>query len=345
MHMENPLVTVVVPVYKVEQYLDRCIESIVSQTYRNLEILLVDDGSPDRCPQLCDEWAKKDSRIRVIHQENRGLGMARNTGIEQAKGRYLCFFDSDDYVAQHAVEEACTWAQREGADIVLYGMNSMDGHGHVAEKELSTAAPKTYEGKDVQEILLPDLLCQSGLCADIPMSAWSALFSAELIRRADWRFVSEREVISEDIYSILALYAQVQKAVVLQQALYFYCENESSLSRTYRPDRYERNRFFYIQCLKRCKAYGYSDVVFRSCAEPFLRNTIGAMKQEAACHDRKTAIRHLREIMEDSLLQQVLDQKRQDKTNLKKRMLFWTIRNHCYLLCYILLTAKNAAKK
>lgn len=345
MHMENPLVTVVVPVYKVEQYLDRCIESIVSQTYRNLEILLVDDGSPDRCPQLCDEWAKKDSRIRVIHQENRGLGMARNTGIEQAKGRYLCFFDSDDYVAQHAVEEACTWAQREGADIVLYGMNSVDGHGHVAEKELSTAAPKTYEGKAVQEILLPDLLCQSGLCADIPMSAWSALFSVELIRRADWRFVSEREVISEDIYSILALYAQVQKAVVLQQALYLYCENESSLSRTYRPDRYERNRFFYIQCLKRCKAYGYADVVFRSCSEPFLRNTIGAMKQEAACHDRKTAIRHLREIMEDSLLQQVLDQKRNDKTNLKKRMLFWTIRNHCYLLCYILLTAKNAAKK
>lgn len=343
--MENTLVTVVVPVYHVETYLDRCVESIVSQTYRNLEIILVDDGSPDRCPQMCDEWAKKDSRIRVIHKENQGLGMARNTGIRHAKGKYICFFDSDDYAAPHAIEEACAWAQRECADIVLYGMNRVDASGCVMEKEPPKGRAKVYEGEEVQEILLPNVMNQSGLCQDIPMSAWSALFSMELIRRANWCFVSEREIISEDIYSLLALYAQVQKAVVLQKALYFYCENESSLSRTYRPDRYEKNRLFYVACLKRCKACGYSDEVFRSCAEPFLRNTIGAMKQEAACHDRKTAVRHLREIMDDPLLRQVLDNKRNEKTNPKKRMLFWTIRNRLYLLCYILLTAKNAVRK
>ena len=89
--------SVVIPVYKVEEYLDRCVESVVHQTYRHLEVILVDDGSPDRCGELCDQWAQKDERIRVIHQENGGLSAARNTGIRHATGDYLLFLDSDDW--------------------------------------------------------------------------------------------------------------------------------------------------------------------------------------------------------------------------------------------------------
>lgn len=94
----NSLISVIVPIYKVEKYLDECIQSIVSQTYSNLEIILVDDGSPDRCPQMCDEWAAKDSRIRVIHQKNGGLSAARNAGLDAANGDYVGFVDSDDYI-------------------------------------------------------------------------------------------------------------------------------------------------------------------------------------------------------------------------------------------------------
>ena len=90
------LISVIVPVYKVEAYLDRCVQSIVDQTYTHLEIILVDDGSPDRCPQMCDDWAKRDSRIRVIHQENAGAGAARNAGMATAQGQILAFMDSDD---------------------------------------------------------------------------------------------------------------------------------------------------------------------------------------------------------------------------------------------------------
>lgn len=86
---EAPLISVIVPVYKVEQYLDRCVQSIVDQTYKNLEIILVDDGSPDNCPAMCDAWAEKDSRIRVIHKENGGLSSARNAGLEIATGAFL----------------------------------------------------------------------------------------------------------------------------------------------------------------------------------------------------------------------------------------------------------------
>lgn len=98
------LISVIIPVYKVEEYLDRCVQSIVDQTYTNLEIILVDDGSPDRCPQMCDEWAKKDSRIRVIHQKNAGAGAARNAGIVLAQGSILAFVDSDDYLAPQMYE-------------------------------------------------------------------------------------------------------------------------------------------------------------------------------------------------------------------------------------------------
>ena len=97
--MKNELITIIVPVYKVEKYLDRCVQSIVDQTYTNLEIILVDDGSPDNCPKMCDEWAKKDKRIKVIHKQNGGLSDARNAGLEKAKGKYVGFVDSDDYVA------------------------------------------------------------------------------------------------------------------------------------------------------------------------------------------------------------------------------------------------------
>ena len=94
----NPMISVIVPIYNVEKYLARCVDSIVNQTYKNLEIILVDDGSPDRCPQMCDDYAEKDSRIKVIHKKNGGLSDARNAGMAVATGEYISFIDSDDWI-------------------------------------------------------------------------------------------------------------------------------------------------------------------------------------------------------------------------------------------------------
>lgn len=97
-------ISVIVPVYKTEEYLDKCVKSIINQTYKNLEIILVDDGSPDNCPKMCDDWANKDSRIKVIHKTNGGLSSARNAGIEAAAGNYLMFTDSDDFLEDDMIE-------------------------------------------------------------------------------------------------------------------------------------------------------------------------------------------------------------------------------------------------
>lgn len=114
-----PLISVIVPVYKVERYLDRCVQSIVDQTYRNLEIILVDDGSPDSCPDMCDAWIAKDYRIRVIHQENQGLGAARNSGIESSTGELIGFVDSDDWLEPTMYEALFNSLKNNDADISM----------------------------------------------------------------------------------------------------------------------------------------------------------------------------------------------------------------------------------
>lgn len=101
---KHSLISVIVPIYKVQDYLKECIESIINQTYSDIEVILVDDGSPDRCPQMCDEWAKRDSRIRVVHKKNGGLSSARNAGLDVAKGEYISFVDSDDFICKDALE-------------------------------------------------------------------------------------------------------------------------------------------------------------------------------------------------------------------------------------------------
>lgn len=342
--MNEVLVSVVVPVYRTQDYLDRCIESIVGQTHRNLQILLVDDGSPDDCPRLCDEWAARDGRIQVIHQPNRGLGMARNAGIAAARGKYICFFDSDDYAAPEVVAESCALAEKKNAELVIFGHTCVDRRGNVFAKRIPQPAQTEYEGVQVQRDLLPAALGpdpRTGEEACLTLSAWSCLISAALIRRADWQFVSEREILSEDIYALAALFAHVRRAVILPKALYFYCENENSLSRSFREDRYEWNKRFYESLLSLCEEHDYSEAVRRRCAEPYLRNTISAMKQMAAARGPDA----LGQIICDPLLQQVLRERRGCRENLKKRLLWLAVRQKWTGICYLLLMAKNLRGK
>ena len=112
-------VSIIVPIYNVERYLEACIESILSQTYENFELILVDDGSPDQCGIMCDKYAVQDSRIKVIHKENQGLGMARNTGLDYATGEFVCFVDSDDWIEPNAVECWIEAQKKYNADIVM----------------------------------------------------------------------------------------------------------------------------------------------------------------------------------------------------------------------------------
>lgn len=243
----SDLVTIVVPIYNVERFLDKCVNSIVNQTYKELEIILVDDGSPDNCPRMCDEWAKKDSRIKVVHKENQGLGMARNTGIEHASGKYILFFDSDDYVDTTLVEKCINSADKNNAQLVWFSMTDVNDNGEVLSSSESNEIRYYNGNKQIIDELLPELMSHDyrrGNPANFAFSAWSGMFSLDIIRKHNLSFPSERDIISEDTYFLLQYFRFVDSAVTLDEILYFHYINTSSLTTTYKADRQAKNDKF-----------------------------------------------------------------------------------------------------
>ncbi len=246
----SDLVSIVVPIYNVERFLTKCVNSIVNQTYKNLEIILVDDGSPDNCPRMCDEWASKDSRIKVVHKKNEGLGFARNTGIENASGKYIMFFDSDDYIDTTLVEKCMSAKIENNADLVWFSMSDVNEAGQVFSAEKGKGIKLYPDNKQVTENLLPELMShdyRKGEAQNFAFSAWSGMFSMDIIREHNLTFPSERQIISEDTYFLLQYFKFVNRAVTLDEILYFHYINTSSLTTTYRPDRQEKiNHFFKV---------------------------------------------------------------------------------------------------
>ena len=202
----SDLISIIVPVFKVEEYLDECIESIVNQTYRNLEIILVDDGSPDNCPQMCDEWAVRDSRIKVIHKVNGGLSDARNAGIEIATGDYIAFVDSDDFIKPDMLEKLHAVLVKADADISACGILTCEG-----EKQTAWGC-KDFVGspEQIYELLYNDTA--------YPVAAWNKLY-----RRSCWenlRFPVGKTC--EDAFTTYQLIHGVRRIVMIPDALYCY---------------------------------------------------------------------------------------------------------------------------
>lgn len=236
----EPLISVIVPIYNVEKYLDQCIESIVNQTYRNLEIILVDDGSPDNCPEKCEKWAQKDPRIKVIHKDNAGLGFARNSGLDIAQGRYVVFIDSDDFVDVRMIETL--YQQIDDGDVIYCGLNRFHPDGTTEAVE-SLYFGETFEQPDIVDKILLRML------GNIPekddgkvfyMSVWHALYSNDLIQENHIRFPSEREFMCEDIAFHVKFLCCAAKAKCIPDNLYYYRYNPNSLSTKVDPTRFSR---------------------------------------------------------------------------------------------------------
>lgn len=338
--MLSGVVSVVLPIYGVEKYLDRCINSIVHQSYTNLEIILVDDGSTDNCPQICDDWARKDPRIKVIHKINAGLGMARNTGIEHATGEYICFFDSDDYVALDTIEKAYTLAKTESADMVVFGLTNVDKNGRPLNSIVPETKKITYAGNEVQSVFLPDLIAtvQDSQCRNLYMSAWLCLYSMKMIRENHWRFASERDIISEDVYSLLCLYRHVNRVSVLCEPFYYYCENGASLSHTYRADRFERICHFHETSVKKAKELGYGDEVANRLQEPFLSFSIAAMKMivKSAPMSEREKRQQLRQML-NGYMRNLPWEKGYVRPSLSRRLFEFCMEKRLAWVCYLLI--------
>ena len=210
---KNPLISVIVPVYNVEEYLDKCVESIINQTYKNLEIILVDDGSPDNCPEKCDEWAKKDKRIKVIHKKNGGLSDARNAGIEIASGKFITFIDSDDYISN---------------DFLDYLYNLLDNNLISVAPYIITTNKKnitTHKGFEDQILTQEEALERMILDKGFTVSACSKLYDISLFD--DVRYPKGR--LFEDTATTYKIMMKCDKISYGNKGGYYYYKREDSI--------------------------------------------------------------------------------------------------------------------
>ena len=219
----HDLISVIIPVYKVEKYLCRCVDSVLEQTYTNMEIILVDDGSPDNCPVMCDEYARQDSRVKVIHQENAGLSGARNAGIDMAQGQWLAFVDSDDYLAADFLERLYQACVDTGSSLSVCRWEYVRGE---TIPEHGTGETRVYTGRE----MLANLYVPDGAYFVV---AWNKLYRKELFE--DIRYPLGR--IHEDEATTYRIYDKVKKAAYVDRSLYGYFVTPVSITRGFNPKR------------------------------------------------------------------------------------------------------------
>ena len=212
---EKELVSVIIPVYNVEKYLEKCIDSVLNQTYNNIEIILVDDGSTDNCGTICDEYSKKDDRIKVIHKENGGLSDARNAGIEIATGKFLTFIDSDDFIEDNYIELLYNTLEDYNADL------SIASHKVIYDKTIMDKSTNEEFSGD-SKLILEKILYDDG----VDLSAWGKLYKAELFKEV--RYPKDR--LYEDSATTYKLIDLSNKIAVCSKPVYNYVIREKSIT-------------------------------------------------------------------------------------------------------------------
>lgn len=243
------LISIIIPVYKVEEYLRRCIDSVLEQTYTNLQIILVDDGSPDKCPKICDEYATRDARIEVIHQKNKGLSNARNTGLKIAKGDYVLFIDSDDFIAPNMCEKLLSAAKQKQADIVICNYKNYYSDGRAV-------IPEPFFKKTYTKIPCEDALAVA--FKRVSFSVWNKLFKKELLKGFEFK---EKVIRSEDVLATAVLFPKAKNIIYIPQALYYYFQNPKGA--TEKRDLLSRLETYNIVklSLEECKKNNYNKVI------------------------------------------------------------------------------------
>lgn len=216
MEFSNYKVSVIVPVFKVEKYLDQCIESIVNQTYENIEIILVDDGSPDGCPKICDEWKKKDNRIKVIHKKNGGLSDARNAGLDIATGDFISFVDSDDVIDIEMIKKLISIFEKCDCDVVECEYLTFHDELPKKEEEINRII-RSYTAKEALSALIDEI--------DLKYTAWNKIYRREVFETL--RF--EVGKLHEDVFCTYQVFGLCSNIIKTNDALYYYRQRKDSI--------------------------------------------------------------------------------------------------------------------
>ena len=213
-------VSIIIPIYKVEEFLDNCVESVINQTYKNLEIILVDDGSPDNCPKICDEWAKKDKRIKVIHKANGGVSSARNMALDIISGDYVCFVDADDALNPQYVEILLKTAKQNNADLAICSWQKTQNTNLVkTHKKFNETDAQTFDKDDVFDLIYSKKV-------PLIMALWTKIYKKEIFNEI--RFPSY--IVAEDDGVLHLVLSKCKKVAFVDSKLYYYTHRGNSLT-------------------------------------------------------------------------------------------------------------------
>lgn len=238
------LVSVVIPVYGVEAYLSRCVDSVLAQTLEDIEIILVDDGSPDRCPQLCDQYAAVHPHIQVVHKENGGLASARNGGMAVARGKYLFFLDSDDWIDPNALQELVEVAEAEGVDFVRF-RPMYAGWPGIADGTLCDFGTEEgmtqglYSRQRMERELYPRLLGTRQLTLGPVVAAWRSLYRRAFLEEHGLRFDQQVRYCEDTVFSARVVRAAQSFYYLDGPCYYHYWYNGGSITKSFRADRWQ----------------------------------------------------------------------------------------------------------
>lgn len=300
--INRPAVSIIVPVYNTGKYLRQCVDSLLAQKLTNIEIILVDDESPDDAPEICDAYAEKDERIRVIHQANRGLGLSRNSGLEIARGEYVGFIDSDDYVSEEMYQLLYCNAIEQHADISYCSFQRFSGDNQIQHVDISSYPKQKWEGKmEIRQYLLdrvglPPTSRDDKLYA---VSVCGGIFAMSTLDRIGIRFVSERTMISEDLIFDIDVIPECDVIVCQEAPLYYYRHNTNSLTRAYKSDRFDKNVELYHEMMQRLQKTYDEQEIFNPVSRYLLTTARISIIQEMTFsrqHGYKKTIKGIRRI-------------------------------------------------
>lgn len=282
----NKKVSVIVPVYKAEKYLERCILSILNQTYTNLELILIDDGSPDNSGLICDKFAREDTRIKVIHKDNGGVSSARNIGIDVATGEYITFVDSDDYIDTNMLKDLCDLFS-EGVDLVVSSVTMITKN----DTNIYSMEDRFYTASELMESFCLEKFPIITLCAP-----WCKLFKRDIIVNNDLSF-NENMSLSEDVVFNMQYLSKIKNIVMTSKNYYFYMrDNEESLYTKFRNSNFADLIKAYEAKLSTASILHCSDSAVTQLKQTFLFSIIATLIRAMHTSDKTTCIEFLKEI-------------------------------------------------
>ena len=316
--------SIIVPVYKTEQYLTRCVESILGQTFSDIELILIDDGSPDRCGEICDTFAKKDSRVKVIHKNNAGVAAARNDGLRIANGKYVTVVDSDDYLDQNMYQNILEIAQKYDSDVVM--CDCIKEYGDHTEIYTHNIREGYYNREQIEKEYFPNLLIMPNVEYPPTISNWVCVFKNN---KKPLHYVEGVRYSEDLLFGAEMMYHADSFYYMKGQALYHYnCTNMGSATQVFKKDKWNDYKKLYRNIENKfngCKEFDFSDQIQKVLLF-FVYNAVGDL-MSANSLEKKDKIYYIKNILNDEIVRRMFK-------NMKVRKLLISNKQKIVTLCY-----------